>query len=258
MGMYFFKYHGAGNDFILIDDRHGKFPADDEELIKGLCARHTGIGSDGLLLIQESKDADVHLEFFNPDASQSFCGNGSRCGLAFARKLGMVGQHCTFTAIDGLHQAKFIEDEIEISMGDVSMIANIEGRTFVHTGSPHVVIGISDVEDVDVKEEGSAIRYSDVFWLEGVNVNFVQALKKGHIAIRTYERGVEDETLACGTGVTAAALVHADLHQMDKAEVKVEALGGTLHVSFERDGEGFKNIWLRGPAIAVYGGEYSL
>ncbi|MDA0972388.1 MAG: diaminopimelate epimerase [Bacteroidetes bacterium] len=259
MKTYFFKYQGAGNDFILIDDRHDQYSEMDSALISNLCDRRFGIGSDGLILIKKSKVADLWIDFMNPDGSRSFCGNGSRCGLLFAKKLGMIqGESCTFEAVDGVHTGILIAGGARISMHQVSAIEAHEDGNFVYTGSPHLILPVTDLNTMDIKGLGAAIRYSPSYADEGVNVNFVKDLGPDSLGIRTYERGVEDETLACGTGVTAAALVHARLHGLENGTIQVKALGGDLKVSFVKDREGFKDIYLEGPAEEVFCGEIAL
>jgi diaminopimelate epimerase len=254
MSLYFFKYHGAGNDFIVIDDRNSSFP-ESKELISDLCHRRFGIGSDGIMLIKHSDVADVHLDFINPDGSRSFCGNGSRCGLSFAYTLGMIKDECTFEAIDGLHQGRYNGESVTISMSDVTTLDAHPFGMLLDTGSPHLIIRRESLDGLDVKNEGSRIRYSDEFKEDGVNVNFVQQQVDQSLSIRTYERGVEDETLSCGTGVTAAALAMAYRAELEQGSVSVHSLGGELRVDFERSQQGFKNIYLTGPAVKVFGGE---
>ena len=247
----FQKYQGTGNDFIIIDNRDGKFPVD-EELVKRLCDRKYGIGSDGLILLEENIRSDFYMNFFNPDASQSFCGNGSRCIAQYALENGIVTGRINFRAIDGLHIAEKIGDWIHLRMNDVSDIEPAKNYTILNTGSPHYIERVNKAEEVDIIERAHQIRYSEKFQKEGINVNFVEAISS-KIKMRTYERGVEAETLSCGTGVTAAAIAFALEKDLEK-EVEVETKGGELKVTFERDGSGFKNIWLCGPAKKVFEG----
>lgn len=260
MKHYFFKYQGAGNDFILFDDRQGSFPDQDKKLIAKLCNRKFGIGSDGIILIKKSGKADLWIDFINPDGSRSFCGNGSRCGIQFAQLLGMIkGDTCTFQAVDGIHQGWIMKKTVRISMNDVNEIENHEEGAFLHTGSPHLIITMDQgLDSLDVKSDGAAIRYSERYKKEGVNVNYVHAVKDDLINIRTYERGVEDETLACGTGVTAAALAHAYERKMSEGKISVSARGGLLIVTFMRVGDGFKFVELEGPADEVFCGEIEI
>lgn len=257
MNLYFFKYQGAGNDFIVIDDRKGDFP-ESVDLVERLCDRRFGIGSDGILLIKSSDKADLHIDFINPDGSRSFCGNGSRCGLKFAQLLGMIGDKCRFEAIDGTHEGLVSSNSVRISMTDVELVKAHPLGYFLNTGSPHLVIQKQGLETLDVKGEGSAIRYSDEFKKEGVNVNFITIEGEDNLAIRTYERGVEDETLSCGTGVTAAALSVAYEKGLSEGTLNVKSRGGDLQVQFEREGDGFKQVWLEGPAEMVFSGEFEI
>ncbi|MCL4158024.1 UNVERIFIED_CONTAM: hypothetical protein GTU68_041976 [Idotea baltica] len=234
------------------------FPSADKSLVAQLCDRRFGIGSDGILLIQNVEEADLHVDFLNPDGSRSFCGNGSRCALRFAASLGMIEASCFFTASDGMHQGKVEPDQIHIAMRDVDAIERHEYGTELYTGSPHLIRFVDDVAAVDIEKEGAAIRYNERYKAEGINVNFIQQLSPDTLAIRTYERGVEAETLACGTGVTAAALAKASQERIDRKEIFVKAKGGNLSVRFEKSGNGFKNIWLTGPAVKVYAGSIAL
>ena len=258
MQLNFHKYQGAGNDFIVIDDRELIFPSEDKALIAKLCDRRFGIGSDGILLIQNRENADLRIDFLNPDGSRSFCGNGSRCGLRFAAHLGLIKSNCTFTASDGRHEGRLTEDLVHIAMRDVSVVQRNEFGTELYTGSPHLIRFVEDIDLVDVDAEGAAIRYNEVYKEEGINVNFVQHIAPDTLQIRTYERGVEGETLACGTGVTAAALAKASQERIERKEIFVKARGGDLSVRFEKDGSGFKNIWLTGPAVKVYEGSVDI
>jgi len=253
-GLEFFKYQGAGNDFILIDDRAGLFP-ESEKLVSQLCDRKFGIGSDGILLIKNSEQADVHLDFLNPDSTRSFCGNGSRCGLRFAEELGLVEGSCTFEAIDGLHEAALHKVYVRISMSDVSEIIDHNKGYMLDTGSPHLVIEVDDLENHQVADSGAQLRYSPEFAKHGINVNFVEFRKDNKLSIRTYERGVEAETLSCGTGVTAAALALAYKQKLHQGRIEVSSRGGELAVEFNYDGNSFHDIWLEGPAKKVFGGE---
>lgn len=258
MTLHFHKYQGAGNDFILIDDRDGLFPADHQDMIQRITNRKYGIGSDGVLLIQNSERADLYFDFINPDGSRSFCGNGSRCGVRFAQDLGLISESCTFDAIDGLHKAFMREDLVQISMRDVNECRTELGGTFMDTGSPHLVIQRDRLSEIDVEAEGRAIRNHEIYSPSGVNVNFIETVSEGEIGIRTYERGVEGETLACGTGVTAAALSHAQNMNADSGRIKVQSRGGLLEVGFQKSENGFTEVWLRGPAEFVFKGSIEI
>lgn len=255
MTLHFEKYHGTGNDFVMIDgvNQHVDHTP---ELAKKLCNRHFGIGSDGLVIVRSHADFDFEMVFYNPDGSQSFCGNGSRCAVRFAAELGLVVDRCQFLAIDGVHLAEIHDEVVRVQMKDVSETMQIEADMVIHTGSPHYVRFVEEVQQVDIVEVGRAIRYSDRYREKGVNVNVVSKINHS-IAIRTYERGVEDETLSCGTGVTAAALASAmrfGLH----SPVDVATRGGDLKVFFQPADHGFTDIWLCGPAQRVFSGTVSL
>lgn len=253
MALSFYKYQGTGNDFVMIDNRKLTFPADDEQLIKSLCDRRTGIGADGLILLQDHPDYDFEMVYFNADGRLgSMCGNGARCTVRFARQLGMIEDVAYFLAADGEHQASIERDQIQLKMGDVVGVERIGDDYYLNTGSPHYVRFVENVETLDVYEEGRAVRYNDRFAAEGTNVNFVQRLSEDKIYVRTYERGVEDETLSCGTGVTACALI-AGLAGAE-SPVSVKTPGGNLQVSFEREGTDFRYIYLIGPAKLVFSG----
>jgi diaminopimelate epimerase len=255
MKLQFSKYQGAGNDFILIDNLSGALQLSSDQIQK-LCDRNFGIGSDGLILLEASDSADYFVNFYNPDGSQSFCGNGSRCAFRMAQNIGLVTEECSFQGIDGLHHAKSLSENVSISMSDVASVDAYKDGFIVQTGSPHFVKFTDDLDKIDIIEEAHAIRYDTRYKDKGINVNFVLPESDG-INMRTYERGVEAETLACGTGVTAAALVFA-LSRDHVEEVKVQTKGGNLSVNFERAGQGFNKIWLTGPAMHVYDGNIEL
>lgn len=241
----------------MVDNRKLNFPADDETLVKHLCDRRTGIGADGLILLQDHPDYDFEMVYYNADGRLgSMCGNGARCTVRFARQLGVIEDVACFLAADGEHQASVERDLIQLKMSDVSEIEQVGEDYYLNTGSPHYVRFVDDVEELDVFEEGRSIRYNDRFKAEGTNVNFVQRLSDDAIFVRTYERGVEDETLSCGTGVTACALV-AGLEGME-SPVRVKTLGGELEVAFEQEGNVIKYIYLIGPAKHVFTGSFSL
>jgi len=259
MKIFFSKYEGTGNDFILIDDRAKTFPAADEKLVNHLCDRRFGIGADGLILLQDDSTGNFRMVYFNADGKEgSMCGNGGRCIVAFAKKLGIIKTEASFPAADGLHSAVITDEKksiVKLKMGDVSSVETASDHFFLNTGSPHYVLFIDDVMKVDVVAEGRKIRYNDRFKKDGTNVNFVQPDENG-IKIRSYERGVEDETLSCGTGATASALAaFAKGMTKDSHVCTVKVMGGELKIYFEKNGSGFKDIWLEGPATFVYSGE---
>jgi len=257
MAITFYKYQGTGNDFVMVDNRKLTFPTDDEVLVKQLCDRRTGIGADGLILLQDHPDYDFEMVYYNADGRLgSMCGNGARCTVRFARQLGVIEDVACFLAADGEHQASVERDLILLKMHDVQHVEQVGQDYFLNTGSPHYVRFVEKVQDLDVYAEGQAIRYNERFAAVGTNVNFVEQTSANEIFVRTYERGVEDETLSCGTGVTACALV-AGLQGLT-SPVKVKTLGGELEVSFERDMNGFKYIFLNGPAKQVFNGSVPL
>lgn len=256
MKIPFFKYQGAGNDFVMIDDRSETFPQDNHQ-IESLCDRHFGIGSDGLILLQNDPNSDFKMVYFNSDGRQStMCGNGGRCIVRFAHDLGLIQDATSFQAIDGLHEAFLHPDAVELKMTNVSEVQVYENHLFLNTGSPHHVEFVENLEILDVKRMGKQIRYGSPYFDEGSNVNFVEINSENSLKIKTYERGVEDETLACGTGITAAAIAAFEAGKISTSEVKVSAVGGELNVKFEKNNSGgYENVWLIGPAEFVFGGE---
>jgi diaminopimelate epimerase len=258
MNITFNKYQGAGNDFIIIDNRNGKLNPSDSKLINKLCDRRFGIGADGLILISKDSRSDFEMKYFNSDGFiGSMCGNGGRCTAHFAMKTGIAGKKQIFLAFDGIHEAFVEKDIVRLQMGNVNEYKLIDNNYFLNTGSPHYVIFKEDVDKVDVALEGKNIRWSSKFAPGGTNVDFVQVLDKG-LYIRTFERGVEEETLACGTGVTASAIASVLKGHFDTNSVNVRARGGNLKVEFEIHKERITNIWLSGPATFVYGGEIEI
>jgi diaminopimelate epimerase len=255
MKVTFYKYQGTGNDFIVVDNRENNVLLTSRQ-VKHLCNRRFGIGADGLMLLNLKKGYDFDMVYYNADGNESsMCGNGGRCLVKFAYELGMRKSTYFFSAVDGDHEATIDENGwVYLKMKDVFGIKQHYADRIVDTGSPHYVKSISDLRSYDVVKAGRDIRYSNGFKREGINVNFVEGDRKG-IFVRTYERGVEDETLSCGTGVTAAALVYAH-NDNGFNHVAVKTLGGSLAVEFEKTGEKeFKNIWLCGPAEFVFKGE---
>jgi len=252
--MNFYKYQGTGNDFVMIDNRSGEWDNLTIEHIQKLCDRRFGIGADGLIKINTAEGVDFEVDYYNSDGSKSFCGNGARCSVAFAYFLEIFKDSKTiFTAIDGIHEAEIEGEIVKLKMSDVAGISH-DGNDFVlNTGSPHYIQYVDNIENVDVFEKGKTIRNSENYVKEGINVNFVEKISDDQIFVRTYERGVEDETYSCGTGVTAAALTYLAKNQSDKIEVKT--LGGNLKVYAEKKSESFVNIWLEGPAQQVFSGQ---
>lgn len=251
----FYKYQGTGNDFIVFDGRNWEeIPSLD--VVENLCERKFGVGSDGLIILKSHSEADFEMLFYNPDGSQSFCGNGSRCAVAFAKYLGVVKESAHFLAIDGEHDAIIHNNgNVSILMNDVQEIIKGDSFYFLDTGSPHHICYTNGIQDLNVVEEGRAIRYSDPYGEKGANVNFLEEVDASTIKIRTYERGVENETLSCGTGVTASALSLAVKNDLVEGEIDVMAMGGELKVSFKKEGDTYTDIWLTGPAKQVFKGE---
>lgn len=257
--MKFYKYQGAGNDFVVIDDRSSAFPVS-QELIANLCHRRFGIGADGVMLLQNASGYDFRMVYFNADGTEgTMCGNGGRCLVRFAHDLGVIGHKTTFIAIDGEHEALVSPQSISLKMIDVSSVDQTAAYDFMNTGSPHYVAYVENLEKYDVVQEGKAIRYGEPFVSRGgTNVNFVEVLGDHSLAVRTYERGVEDETYACGTGVTACAL-SANLRYGFEDFVDVKVLGGDLRIEFNRtDDNTYENVWLIGPAEKVFSGEINV
>lgn len=269
MRIPFSKYQGTGNDFVIIDqtatpyvDRTGA------DLIARLCDRRYGIGADGLILIEKDhSSAAFRMVYFNSDGRESsMCGNGGRCAAAFASRQGIVTEpDFSFVAIDGLHEAHMRPEDlwVELKMSAVNKIKRTKDYTILDTGSPHYVTFVEDLDDIDIYANGRAIRYSSAHRDQGINVNFVQIEGADHIRVGTYERGVEDETFSCGTGVTAAALSYGLREELpstpDRIEIRVETKGGLLAVRFRRIGEEeFEDIWLCGPATHVFDGEIKI
>ncbi|RNL56954.1 diaminopimelate epimerase [Pedobacter jejuensis] len=258
MKINFLKYQGAGNDFILIDHTTSPLENIDNELIERLCDRRFGVGADGLMFVTKHEDYDFEMHYFNADGNLgSMCGNGGRCIAAFAKHLGIVDKETNFLAVDGPHYARISEsgDWVDLQMIDVEIITN-DGDAFVlNTGSPHYVSLQNDLSNFDVFSNGKSIRYNATYSEKGINVNFAED-KGDHLFVRTYERGVEDETYACGTGVTAVAMAMAK-HKNQSGHIKtdIKVLGGDIKIEFNYDGHKFTNVFLCGPAKLVFEGE---
>jgi diaminopimelate epimerase len=254
----FYKYHGAGNDFILLDNREGKIKLSTEQ-IAAMCHRHLGIGADGLMLLENAEGYDFRMVYYNSDGREStMCGNGGRCMAAFAKSLGIINNTASFLAVDGEHSAAIAENgQISLHMNEAGEIQIYDGYAILNTGSPHYVLWVSDVKKTDVFKEGKKIRNQPEYQPDGINVNFVQ-IHDGKLSVRTYERGVEDETMSCGTGVTAAAIA-ATAKFMGEFSTDVETPGGNLEVSFTKTNPtSATNIVLTGPAVFVFNGEIDL
>jgi diaminopimelate epimerase len=260
MKIHFYKYQANGNDFVVIDNRKTKMSLTKEQIVK-ICDRRFGVGADGVMLIEQHPSLHFNLEYFNSDGSQSLCGNGSRAAVHFASQLGLVNGKATFNAYDGPHDAELLStDIVRLKMNNVTDVKNLGDDYFINTGSPHFIQFVNDIDTHPVYEEGKRIRYSDTFKPGGTNVNFVSKQKDNTIFVRTYERGVENETLACGTGVTAAALA-ASFHGYT-SPVHIKTLGGDLSVEFMPATTGqpgtFQEIYLVGPAKMVFEGHLEL
>ena len=262
MKINFHKYQGTGNDFIILDNRNeGLSP--DVKLVASLCDRRFGIGADGLMLLNNKPGFDFGMTYFNSDGKESsMCGNGGRCMTAFAGKIGLIGIESRFYAIDGEHHSNILKDNgdemiISLKMKDVQVFSQPGEHYFIHTGSPHYILFGENVETMDILKKAREIRYSDPYTEEGTNVDFVEFLDDC-LFVRSYERGVEDETLSCGTGVTAAAIAAAMMRPGNPGMFRIRTRGGELKVSFKQDHDSFTDIWLEGPATYVFSGEINI
>lgn len=259
----FYKYHGTGNDFIMIDDRNSVFPIS-VAIIKSMCHRRFGIGADGLILLQKHETHDYRMRYFNSDGNEStMCGNGGRCITAFANHLNLIDSKAKFMASDGPHYSIINSSngndtwDISLKMTDIQAVKKVENGFFVDTGSPHFVLFVDNLPDFNVVENGRKIRYSKVFAPGGTNVNFVEK-RAGQYHLRTYERGVEDETLSCGTGTIASAIAISIHYNLSTDFTELYAPGGKLSVRFRKNKNTFEDIWLQGAAQLVFKGETEL
>lgn len=258
MDLEFHKYQGTGNDFIMIDNRSKTFPKNKTDIIAKLCDRHFGIGADGLILLEEDATTDFKMVYYNSDGNEStMCGNGGRCIVAFAHKLELFEIETTFIAIDGLHHASISNNLVSLQMIDVNKVKIYDEYVFTDTGSPHHVQLVSNLTDYDVFSNGKKIR-NKIYGTEGSNVNFVEQITNNTFKVRTYERGVEDETLACGTGVTAVAIAMHATKKTDSSSITLPVEGGELEVSFEEQNGTYSNIFLKGPATFVFEGKINI
>ena len=255
----FSKYQGAGNDFVLIDNRNGLFERDNKELVKKLCDRRFGIGGDGLMLLQNTKNFDFEMVYYNADGGEgTMCGNGGRCIVAFARDLNIISQKTDFLAVDGPHEAEISAHQVNLGMIDVNQVDRDAEAYVMNTGSPHYILKVEDLANFDVYCAGYAIRNNDTYGEKGINVNFIEKENYGYF-VRTFERGVEDETYACGTGATAAAMAMAiDQNLEGEITLPIRVLGGQLYISFHKSGNSFTNVYLKGPANFVFKGEIEI
>jgi diaminopimelate epimerase len=256
MKLNFYKYQGTGNDFVILNNLEGEYSGLTAEQIKLLCDRRFGIGADGLMLLNGHKQYDFEMKYYNADGRESsMCGNGGRCLVKFANDVGIIRSEYSFIAVDGPHQASIdLDGMVALKMNDVAHVKDVNGNYILNTGSPHFVTLLNNVKELDVYKRGRDIRYSNEFAKEGINVNFVEQLDEpDEIYVRTYERGVEDETLSCGTGVTAAAIVcsHND-NGFNRVEVQTK--GGRLSVEYDKIDDTYQDVWLIGPAQKVFEG----
>jgi len=254
--LHFWKYQGTGNDFVLVDNRDLQFPKDDVDYIQTLCDRRFGIGADGLILLENDQALDFLMVYYNADGKESsMCGNGGRCIVAFAKELGLIENKTRFNAIDGTHEAKIAKGAVELKMGNVDTIHDLEKYYFLDTGSPHHVQEVKQVDALEITTEGARIRYG-LYGERGSNVNFVEQISKDTFKVRTYERGVEGETLSCGTGVTAVALAMHHAGKTHSSVVTLQTKGGNLKVEFNKADGSYTNVRLSGPATKVFEGQW--
>jgi diaminopimelate epimerase len=260
MQFTFYKYQGTGNDFVMIDNRSLKFPSNDVKAIAKICDRRFGVGADGLILLENDPETDFKMVYYNADGNESsMCGNGGRCLVAFAKKIGVIQNKATFIAVDGLHYA-FIDNQdiVSLQMKDVDKVQINNDYIFLNTGSPHHVQFENQLDDMDIKKEGAAIRYGSLYGKPGSNVNFVKQISKNEFTIRTYERGVEDETLSCGTGATAVAIAMDAIGKSSENTININVAGGKLEIAFQKEKDIYKNVFLKGPATFVFEGVYTI
>lgn len=255
MTQTFYKYQGTGNDFVMIDNREDVFDKNDTDGIAFLCNRYFGVGADGLILLENHDHLDFKMVYFNGDGNESsMCGNGGRCITAFAKFLNIIDNKAAFDAVDGLHKAEIKDGLVRLQMQNVDTIEDYSSHVFLNTGSPHHVQLEAKLSEVDVKSYGRQLRYAHPYNAAGSNINFVSKISDEKFAIRTYERGVEDETLSCGTGATAAALAMHYIGETEKSHVIVQTKGGELQISFKKTDKGYQDIWLTGAATQVFKG----
>jgi diaminopimelate epimerase len=259
MNLKFYKYQGTGNDFVMIDNRDLSFPNQNIKLIANLCDRKFGIGADGLILLQNHSNSDFEMVYFNADGSTStMCGNGGRCIVAFAKFLKIIENETTFMASDGLHFAKIDQNNIALQMIDVENVAVHKNYTYLYTGSPHHIILSDNISKINVKEEGAKIRFSNLYGNAGCNINFVEKFNENSFNLRTYERGVEDETLSCGTGATAAAIAMFHNGLASQKSININVLGGKLKIEFQVENKIYTNVFLKGEALHVFSGTINI
>ncbi|WNW02078.1 diaminopimelate epimerase [Tenacibaculum sp. HL-MS23] len=256
MNLVFYKYQGTGNDFVIVDNRTKIFPKNNIAFINKLCNRNFGIGADGVILIENHNTTDFRMIYFNADGSETMCGNGGRCAVAFAKKLNIIDRKTTFTAFDGAHYAEIDNGIISLHMVNVNEINIKKDAVYAFTGTQHHVEIVESLDNYPVFENGKKIRYS--YDSPGANVNFTQQINNNTFRVRTYEKGVENETLACGTGVTAVAIAMHATKRTTETLIKLPVEGGLLEVSFDEENGNYTNIFLKGPALFVFKGEIEL
>tara|TARA_B110000091_G_scaffold211938_1_gene257550 strand:+ start:140 stop:910 length:771 start_codon:yes stop_codon:yes gene_type:complete len=256
MKIPFYKYQGTGNDFVMIDNRTNLFPKENTAAVLKICDRNFGIGADGIILIENDSNFDFRMLYFNADGSETFCGNGGRCVVAFAKHLKIITLETNFVAFDGPHFAKIEKEIVSLQMIDVAQITVKEKSVFAYTGTQHHVELVENLETYPVFEMGRKIRNS--YPTPGSNVNFVQQINHSTFRVRTYEKGVENETLACGTGVTAVAIAMHKTKKTTEQSINLPVMGGDLQVSFDENGGKYTNVFLKGPAEFVFKGEVQI
>ena len=255
----FVKYQGTGNDFVIIDNRDNQFPIENHSAVAKICHRNFGIGADGFILIETDDSSDFYMRYYNADGHEgSLCGNGSRCAVHFVKSLGFATEKVVFRASDGLYKAQFIAEHVALELHALSYWEQREDAFFLDTGSPHHVVFVPDINAVDVTVKGAEIAHGEPYFSDGTNVNFVQLVDANNFHVRTYERGVEAETLSCGTGVTAAALAAHISEKTTAKKIQIKTRGGNLIVSFSPIANGYESIVLQGPATPVFTGNWEL
>jgi len=257
MKIHFYKYQGTGNDFILIDNRKNQVSFINKKIIAKMCDRHFGIGADGLMLLNNHIKYNFEMDYYNSDGSGStMCGNGGRCIVAFAKQLKLINNSTIFIASDGVHKASIDKNGlVKLKMGDVVGFDIDSDNYIVNTGSPHYIVFKDDIKQLDVYNTGKKIRYNSKFKEKGINVNFVSE-NNDEISVRTYERGVENETLSCGTGSVASAIAYYKKFKPNSNKIELKTLGGNLKVEFEEKNNKFENVYLEGAAKFVFEGDY--
>ncbi len=264
----FTKMSGAGNDFIVVNNIKGRFDLDWPAFAQKYCALKTGIGADGVVVLDKDADTNFAFRIFNADGSEAeMCGNGARCAAAFALDQGIAGKTMRFRTLAGVIEGRINDADAAIKMTDpsglrtgitISVNSRIMTLHSINTGVPHAVVVTEHIEDEPVDELGRAIRYHDQFKPAGTNVDFVQVMPEGRIRVRTYERGVEAETYACGTGAVASAIICNELGKLSGPPVHVHMKGGVLKIDFTKMNKAYRDVWLMGPVMTVFTGEVIL